>query len=111
MLKIGDKIFFEKYGDVYQATVTEVQNIDGVTLYACTDNIWSIVDESEVLDDIDKRVRKILAQTKDKMISLSEVRSWLKSYARSYYESDEWSEFKDEDMIADLCYDMLYGNN
>lgn len=108
MLNIGDTIFFEKYGDFYQATVTEVQTIDGVTLYACTDNIWSIVDESEVLDDTDKRVRKILAQTKDKLISLSEVRSWLKSYARNYYEADEWSDFKDEDMINDLCYDMLY---
>lgn len=75
MLNIGDTIFFEKYGDFYQATVTEVQTIDGVTLYACTDNIWSIFDESEVLDDTDKRVRKILAQTKDKLISLSEVRS------------------------------------
>jgi len=53
-------------------------------------------------------VRKVLAQTKDKMISLSEVRSWLKSYARDYYEADEWSEFKDDEMINDLCYDMLY---
>lgn len=110
MLKIGDTIFFEKYGDFYQSTVTEVQTIDGVTLYACTDNTWSIVDESEVLDDTDKRVRKVLAQTKDKMISLSEVRSWLKSYARSYYEADEWSNFKDEDMINDLSYDMLYND-
>ena len=108
MLKIGDTIFFEKYGAVYHATVTEVQTIDGITLYACTDNVWSIVDESEVLDDTDKRVRKVLAQTKDKIISLSKVRSWLTYNARNYYESDEWSEFKDEDMINDLCYDMLY---
>ena len=42
------------------------------------------------------------------MISLSEVRSWLKSYARDYYKADEWSEFKDDEMINDLCYDMLY---
>lgn len=108
MLKIGDTIFFEKYGDFYQAKVTEVQTIDGVTLYACNNDIWSIVDESEVLDDTDKRVRKVLAQTKDKMISLSEVRSWLKYNARDYYEADEWSEFKDDEMINDLCYAMLY---
>ena len=66
MLKIGDTIFFEKYGDFYQATVTEVQTIDGVTLYACTDDVWSIVDESEVLDDTDKRVRKCLHKQKIK---------------------------------------------
>lgn len=49
-----------------------------------------------------------MALVKDDMVKLSDVRDWLKCYARDYYESDSWSSFNDDDMIRDLCKAMLY---
>ena len=42
------------------------------------------------------------------MIKISDVRRWLESYSRTYYESDSWSLFKSDEMIKDLCKSMLY---
>ena len=107
-LKVGDKIFYEKDGEFYQDIVTEVLTTDEGSLYSLKDYDWWVVTDNEILDESDKRVQRVLCKSKDKMVSLSEVRSWLRSHARNYYESDSWSSFKDEDMIDDLCITMLY---
>lgn len=107
-LKVGDKIFYEKDGEFYQDIVTEVLSTDDGSLYSLKDYNWWVVTDNEILDENDKRVQRVLCKSKDKMVSLSEVRSWLQYHARNYYESDSWSLFKDEDMIDDLCIAMLY---
>ena len=108
MLKIGDRIFYQKNGYFYIDTVSEVLSTDEGILYQPKDyNFWCVT-EDEILDETDERVRDYMCLEKDAMVKLSDVRSWLRYHARNYYEADEWSNFKDEDMIKDLCKSMLY---
>lgn len=108
IMKIGDKIFYEKDGIFYSDVVAEVLTTEEGTLYGLVYDDWWCVTEDELLDESDERVQKVMCKSKDKMVSLSEVRSWLKYHANNYYEGDGWSSFKDEEMIDDLCIAMLY---
>ena len=108
-LKIGDRIFYLKNGNFYIDIVSDVLSTEEGVLYQPKDyNFWCVT-EDEILDETDVRVRDYMCLEKDAMVKLSDVRSWLRYHARDYYEPDEWSEFKDEDMIKDLCKSMLYG--
>lgn len=109
-MEIGDRIFYQKNGEFYIDRVADIITTDEGTLYELEDYNWWCVAEDEVLNNSDERVRDYLCLREDKMVKLSEVRSWLDSYARNYYESDSWSEFKSDDMIKDLCKTLLYGN-
>ena len=111
VLEVKDRIFYEKDGKFYQDAVAEVLTTDEGVLYALEDYYWWCVTEDELLDESDKRVQDCLCLQKDAFVKLSEIRSWLQYHARDYYEADEWSEFKDEDMIKDLCKEILYGQN
>ena len=108
-LKIGDRIFYEKNGNFYDDRVADVLSTDEGTLYELVEDDFWCVAEDELVDESDERVRDILSLEKDGMIKLSCVRGWLQSHATDYYESDGWSNFKDENMIKDLCKAMLYG--
>lgn len=111
MLNIGDKIFYQKNNNFYMDIVKDVVIVGDDVLYELTDYDWWCVTEDELLDESDERVQDYLCMEKDGFVKLSAVRSWLQSYARNYYEDDAWSYFNDEDMIKDLCKDMLYNKN
>lgn len=111
MLQIGDRIYYQKNNDFYVDRVAEVVIVDGSPLYSLMDYDWWCVTEDELLDESDDRVRDYVCLEKDGMVKLSDVRSWLNYHARNYYESDSWSYFDDEQMIKDLCKDMLYNKN
>lgn len=108
MLKIGDKIFYQKNDEFYVDKITNIVFVDDQPLYELMDYNWWCVTKDELLDESDERVRDYLCMEKDGYIKLSDVRSWLNSYARNYYESDSWSFFDSENMIKDLCKSMLY---
>ena len=108
MLEKGDRIFYEKDGEFYVDRIADIVSTDEGTLYELVYNDFLCVSEDEVLDERDERVRDIVCLERDAMVRLSDVRSWLQSHATDYYESDEWSQFKDEDMIKDLCKAMIY---
>lgn len=108
MLKIGDRIFYQKDGIFYVDRIADILYTKEGTLYEPVENDWSCITEDELLDESDERVKDYLCMSKDAMIKLSDVRDWLRYHARNYYESDEWSDFKDEKMIKDLCKAMLY---
>ena len=110
MLQVGDRIYYQKNNNFYVDRVTEVVIVDGSPLYSLMDYDWWCVTENELLDESDDRVRDYICLEKDGFVKLSAVRSWLHNYARNYYKPDEWSEFKDKEMIKDLCKDMLYNN-
>ena len=107
-LNIGDSIFYQKDGRFYIDRVADVVSTDEGTLYELVDDNFWCVTEDEVLDESDERVRDHMCMTKNAFVKLSDVRSWLRYHARDYYEADVWSEFKDEEMIKDLCKAMLY---
>ena len=108
MLHVGDRIYYQKNNVFYVDRVTEVVIVDGSPIYSLKDYDWQCVTEDEILDETDERVRDYMCLEKDAMVKLSDVRSWLRYHARNYYGADEWSEFKDDDMIKDLCKAMLY---
>lgn len=107
-LKIGDRIFYQKKGEFYIDRVADVLSTSNGTLYETVDNDFWCVTEDEILDETDERVKNYICLEKDEMVKLSDVRNWLIYHARNYYESDVCSEFKDEEMIKDLCKAMLY---
>ena len=108
MLQVGDRIYYQKNNVFCVDRVTEVVIVDGSPIYSLKDYDWLCVTEDEILDETDERVRDYMCLEKDAMVKLSDVRSWLRYHARNYYEADEWSEFKDDDMIKDLCKAILY---
>lgn len=107
-MKIGDRIFYQKNGEFYIDRIADIEIIDGNSIYELVDNYWWCVTEDELLDESDERVRDYMCLRKDGMIKLSDVRRWLESHAREYYESDSWSSFESDEMIKDLCKAMLY---
>lgn len=107
-MKIGDRIFYRKDGKFYVDKIANIEIIDGKSIYEPVEHDWWCVTEDELLDESDEEVRNYMALVKDDMVKLSDVRDWLKFYARDYYESDCWSLFKSDEMIRDLCKDMLY---
>lgn len=107
-MKIGDRIFYQKDGEFYFDKIADIEIIDGKFIYELVDNDWWCVTEDELLGESDERVRDYMCLRKDGIIKLSDVRRWLKSYARTYYEPDSWSLFKSDEMIKDLCKAMLY---
>ena len=107
-LKVGDRIFYQKNGEFYVDKIADILSTKEGILYELVDYDWWCVTEDELLDESDERVRDYMCMSKDGMVKLSDVRSWLSYNARSYYESDSWSSFKDEDMVKDLCKAMLY---
>ena len=109
-LKIGDRIFYQKNGEFYADIISESITGDGETLYVPVEYDWWCITEDELLDESDERVRDYMCLRKDGMVKLSDVRRWLESHARTYYESDSWSSFKSDEMIKDLCKTMLYSN-
>ena len=107
-MKIGDRIFYQKNGEFYIDRIADIETINGNSIYELVENYWWCVTEDELLDESDERVRDYMCLRKDGIIKLSDVRRWLESYARTYYESDSWSLFKSDEMIKDLCKAMLY---
>lgn len=107
-LNIGDKIFYQKGKEFYVDMVADVLSTEEGTLYELVDNNFWCVEEKELLDETDERVRDYLCMSKDTIVKLSDVRNWLNCNALDYYESDVWSQFKYEEMIKDLCKSMLY---
>ena len=107
-MKIGDRIFYQKNGEFYIDRIADIEIIDGNSIYELVDNYWWCVTEDELLDESDERVRDYMCLRKDGIIKLSDVRRWLESHAREYYESDSWSSFESDEMIKDMCKAMLY---
>lgn len=107
-LKKGNTIFYQKNGEFYIDKVADVLTTEEGTLYELVNDDWWCVTDDEILDETDERVKDYMSLKKDGMVELSKIRDWLTYHARDYYESDSWSQFKDEDMIKDLCKAMLY---
>lgn len=111
MLNIGDKIFYQKNNNFYIDIVKDIVIVDDNVLYELKDYDFWCVTEDELLDESNELVQDYMCLEKDTMVKLSDIRSWLRYHARDYYESDAWSFFNDEDMIKDLCKDMLYNKS
>lgn len=111
MLKIGDQIFYQKNNIYYRDIVKDIVIIGDDVLYELKDYDFWCVTKDELLDESNEWVQDYMCLEKDIMVKLSDIRSWLHYHARDYYESDAWSLFNDEDMIKDLCKDILYNKN
>ena len=109
-IKVGDTIFFERGGSLIIDIVKEIAEIDGKLLITTVEeDDWyaPVLTEDDLLDENDERVKRYKALREDKMIKLSDARSWLQYHLRNYYEADEWSEFNDEQAIKDFCIAMF----
>ena len=105
--KVGDLIFFDFHSSFQIDRIKELVEIDGETLInpSYWDNI--VLTEKDLLDDNDIRVKEFNALHKDAVIKLSDARRWLQCHLTDYYESDEWSDFNDEQAVKDFCIAML----
>lgn len=105
--KVGDLIFFEFHGSFEVDRIKELVEIDGETLInpSYWDNL--VLTEKDLLDDNDIRVKEYKALHNDAVIKLSDARRWLQHHLIDYYESDEWSDFNDEQAVKDFCIAML----
>ncbi len=106
--KVGDLIFFDFHGSFQIDRIKELVEIDGETLInpSYWDNI--VLTEKDLLDDNDIRVKEYNALHNDAVIKLSDARRWLQHHLIDYYESDEWSNFDDEQAVKDFCMAMLW---
>jgi len=105
--KVGDLIFFEINGSFYIDRIKELVEIDGKILITPSDWDCLTLMEEDLLDENDIRVKEYNALHKDAFIKLSDARSWLQYHLIDYYESDEWSNFDDEQAVKDFCIAML----
>ena len=105
--KVGDLIFFDFHGSFQIDKIKELVEIDGETLInpLYWDNL--VLTEKDLLDDNDIRVKEYNALHNDAVIKLSDARRWLQYHLTDYYESDEWSDFNDEQAVKDFCIAML----
>ena len=110
-MKVGDKIYFVYNGEFIIDRIQEIVEVDGKLLITPEYYDWVTLTENDLLDDSDERVKGDISVNTEKMIKLSDARNWLKYHLSSYYESDCWSSFNEEQAVIDFCTAMVYNDN
>lgn len=108
-MKNGDIIFFETANELLIVDhVKEIVEIHGRFLIVPQEFDWLTLEEKDLLDDSDRRVKrwKAIHQCGDKSISIKKAKDWLEYHLRNYYEADEWSSFDFERAVEDFCVAM-----
>ena len=107
-MKKGDIIFFEYIGEFRVDSVKEIVEIDGSFLIVPQEFDWLTLEEKELLDDSDPRVKrwKAIHLNGGISISLKKAKDWLEYHLRDYYEPDEWSRFDEIAAVEDFCVAM-----
>lgn len=107
-MKKGDIIFFESSDDFVVDSVKEIVEIHGSFLIVPQEHNWLTLEDKELLDDSDSRVKrwKVVHLCSNKSINLEKAKNWLKYNLRDYYEPDEWSSFDFDRAVEDFCVAM-----
>ena len=107
-MKVGDKIYFEYNKEFIIDRIQEIIEVDGKMLITSKYYDWLTLTEDDLLGESDERVKDDIAFNTEKMINLSDARSWLNYHLDFYYESDGWSYFNKERAVSDFCKAMVY---
>lgn len=107
-MKKGDIIFFESISEFRVDSVKEIVEIDGSFLIVPQEFDWLTLEEKELLDESDPRVKrwKAIHLSGGTSISLKKAKDWLEYHLRDYYEPDEWSRFDEIAAVEDFCVAM-----
>lgn len=108
-MKKGDIIFFESANELLIVDhVKEVVEVNGNLLITPREYDWLTLEEKDLLDDSDRRVKrwKAIHQCADKFITVKKAKDWLEHHLLNYYEPDEWSRFDEIAAVEDFCVAM-----